>query len=214
MKKTEQKNVMDYLADILAWVLGGAMFLYLGFRTLNFLSFTLSDQDQIYKWLGWFSTTLGAVIFAIIYKRSFYFDRRARLWRSDEFRKTVSGVMAIVCALGEFALAAADMSLQAALKTGIVTMSEGELNTIIYGTAGLAFLVGLSVAMIKMTPRHPQTDPVIDMSEYDFDNNGVMDKQEQRNQQQRAMNVNASETEQVKQNGKEGVRENHPQKGQ
>lgn len=180
----EQKTFLDYLADIGAWVLGGAMFLYLGYRTLNFLSYTLSDQDQIYKYLGWFSTTIGAVIFAIIWKRSFYFDRRSGEWRSDEFRKTISLVMMIVCAFGEFALAAADMSLEAALKTGVVTMSEGELNTLILFTAGLAFLVGGAVAAIKMTPPHPRTDPIIDMSDQDADNNGVLDRNEQNNRNQ------------------------------
>ena len=177
----DKKTFMDYLADIGGWVLGIAMFIYLAYRTLNFLEFTFTDQDQMYKYLGLFSTTVGAVIFAIIFKRSFYFDRRARVWRSDEFRKAVSATMMVVCALGEVGLAFADMSIVTAMKTGVVTLSEGEINTFIWLTAGLAGLVGAAIAAIKLTAPHPKTDPEIDMSELDADNNGIFDRNEKKN---------------------------------
>lgn len=176
--KNNQKTVLDYLAELGAWGLGIAMFIYLGYRTLNFLSFTFSEQDQVYKWLGMFSTTIGAVIFAVIWKRSFYFDKRTRKWRSDEFRKSVSMAMMVICALGEAGLAYADVSLTMSKRTNIITLSPGELNTFIVLTIGLAFLVGLSIAAIKLTPPHPRTDPEIDMSELDMDNNGVLDRNE------------------------------------
>jgi len=160
----ENKVFLDYLADIAAWVLGGGIFIYLGFRTLDFLAWTFRDEDVIFSYLGLFSTTIGAAIFALIYKRSFYFDRRAQIWRSDEFKKTVSLVMAIACALGEIGLAVADMSLIASLKGGAIMLTEGELTTFMWATAGLAGLVGISIAVIKIVPPHPKTDPEIDMS--------------------------------------------------
>ena len=177
----DKKTFLDYLADIGGWVLGIAMFIYLAYRTLNFLEFTFTDQDQMYKYLGLFSTTVGAVIFAIIFKRSFYFDRRARVWRSDEFRRAISATMMVVCALGEVGLAFADMSIVTQMKTGVVTMTEGEINTFIWLTAGLAGLVGAAIAAIKLTAPHPKTDPEIDMSELDADNNGIFDRNEKKN---------------------------------
>jgi len=180
-KKNEMKNqktFIDYLADMGAWGLGLAMFIYLGYRTLNFVSFTFSEQDQIYKWLTLFSTTIGAIIFAVIYKRSNYFDYRTRRWRSDEFKKSVSLTMMIVCFLGEAGLAYADMSLEASKQLGVVTLSEGELRTFISLSVLLAFAVGVAVAAIKLTPPHPLTDPEVDMSALDTNNNGIFDRQE------------------------------------
>jgi len=187
----EQKVFLDYLSDMGAWALGGAMFIYLGYRTLDFLTFTFRDEDILFAFLGLFSTTIGAVIFAIIWKRSFYFDRSSRVWRSDEFKKTVSMVMMIVCAFGELLLAVADMTLVTAQKGGAVTMTEGELKMLMWLTAGLAAAVGVAVASIKLSRRNPRTDPEIDMSDVDANNNGVMDKNEHRPQ---GINVNALET--------------------
>jgi len=174
----EQKVFADYLAEIGAWVLGIAMFVYLGYRTLDFLTFTFREEDAFFAYLGLFSTTVGAVIFAIIYSRSFYFDRTSKVWRSDEFKKTVALVMTLICFAGEVALAVADMTIITAQKGGAVVMTEGELKTIMWLTAGLAGAVGAAVAAIKLTPRHPNTDPEIDMSEIDADNNGVEDSKE------------------------------------
>lgn len=180
MKKqmNERKEFLDYAAEIAAWVLGGAMFIYLGYRTLDFFTFTIRDSDAIIGYLGLFSTTIGAIIFSLIWKRAFYFDRRTGKWRSDEFRKTVAGIMAIVCALGELVIAVADMTIIADMRTGLVAMTESDLKTIIWATAGLAAMVGFSIAVIKMTPPHPFTDPEIDMSEQDANNNGILDRRE------------------------------------
>lgn len=188
----EQKVFADYLAEIGAWVLGIAMFIYLGYRTLDFLTFTFREEDAFFAYLGLFSTTVGAVIFAIIYSRSFYFDRTSKVWRSDEFKKTVALVMTLICFAGEVALAVADMTIITAQKGGAVVMTEGELKTIMWLTAGLAGLVGAAVAVIKLTPRHPKTDPVLDMSDKDVDNNGVLDNRERG---QKQVNVNALEME-------------------
>lgn len=187
----EQKVFADYLAEIGAWVLGVAMFVYLGYRTLDFLTFTFREEDAFFAYLGLFSTTVGAVIFAIIYSRSFYYDRTSKVWRSDEFKKTVALVMTLICFAGEVALAVADMTIITAQKGGAVAMTEGELKTIMWLTAGLAGLVGAAVAVIKLTPRHPKTDPVMDMSDKDTDNNGVLDNRERGG---KPVNVNALET--------------------
>ena len=187
----EQKVFADYLAEIGAWVLGIAMFIYLGYRTLDFLTFTFREEDAFFAYLGLFSTTVGAVIFAIIYSRSFYYDRTAKVWRSDEFKKTVALVMTLICFAGEVALAVADMTIITAQKGGAVAMTEGELKTIMWLTAGLAGLVGAAVAVIKLTPRHPKTDPIMDMSDKDTDNNGVLDSRERGG---KPVNVNALET--------------------
>jgi len=64
----EQKVFMDYLSDIGAWVLGGAMFIYLGYRSLDFLTFTFREEDALFAYLALFSTTIGAVIFAVIWQ--------------------------------------------------------------------------------------------------------------------------------------------------
>jgi len=187
---TERKEFLDYAAEIAAWVLGGTMFLYLGYRTLDFFTFTIRDGDGIIAYLGLFSTTIGAVIFALIWKRSFYFDRRTQKWRSDEFRKTIAGIMAAVCAIGELVIAVADMTIIADMRTDVLAMTESDLKTIVWATAGLAGLVGISIAIIKMTPPHPLTDPEIDMSDQDADNNGVLDRKQ--NTPVRPMNANAS----------------------
>ena len=187
----EQKVFADYLAEIGAWVLGIAMFIYLGYRTLDFLTFTFREEDAFFAYLGLFSTTVGAVIFAIIYSRSFYYDRTTKVWRSDEFKKTVALVMTLICFAGEVALAVADMTIITAQKGGAVMMTEGELKTIMWLTAGLAGLVGAAVAVIKLTPRHPKTDPIMDMSDKDTDNNGVLDSRERGG---KSVNVNALET--------------------
>ena len=176
--KKEKKEVVDYLADITLWILGGVMFIYLGFRTLDFLTFTFREEDVIFAYLGLFSTTVGSIIFALIYKRSFYFDRKAQVWRSDEFRKMVSMSMMFVCAVGELLIAVADMTIIADIKAGTAMMTEGDLKSIMWLTAGLAGAVGAAVAAIKLTPRHPKTDPEIDMSLIDADNNGVEDAKE------------------------------------
>jgi len=200
----EQKTFLDYLADIGAWVLGGAMFIYLGYRTLDFLTFTFREEDALFAYLGLFSTTIGAVIFALIYTRAFYYDRRARVWRSDESRKAISLVMMLICAGAEIALAVADMTIITAEKGGAIALTEGELKTFMWLTAGLAGLVGAAVAVIKMTPRHPQTDPEIDMSLQDANNNGVVDRNErkgqnngQQNNQQSQKQVYASDVKNV-----------------
>jgi len=70
-------------------------------------------------------------------------------------------------------------------------MTEGELKTIMWLTAGLAGLVGAAVAVIKLTPRHPKTDPILDMSDKDTDNNGVLDNRERGG---KTVNVNAMES--------------------
>lgn len=202
-QKKDKKEGMDYLADLLLWTLGGAMFVYLGYRTLHFLGFTFAEEDVIYSFLGLFSTTIGAVIFAVSYKRSKYFDTRpaskgGQVWREDAFRKTVSMAMMIVCALGEVALAFADMSLVTAQRSGVVTLTEGELVTYMWVTAGLAFLVGGAVAAIKLTDRHPKTDPVIDMSDLDADNDGVLDsRQEVVRQPVNILDLNPAQLEEV-----------------
>lgn len=177
-QKKERKEAIDYAADLAAWVLGGAMFIYLGYRTLDFFIFTFRDEDVIFAYLGLFSTTIGAIIFALIWKRSFYFDRSTQKWRSDEFRKTISLGMMVVCALGELIIAVADMTIISDMRTGIVMMTEGDMKSIMWFTAGLAGLVGAAIAAIKLTPRHPKTDPEIDMSEQDTDNNGILDHKE------------------------------------
>lgn len=194
--KKDEKTFLDYLSDMGAWVLGGAMFIYLGFRTLDFLTFTFREEDVLFAYLGLFSTTVGAIIFALIYKRSFYFDRKAQVWRSDEFRKTISLTMMVVCAFGELLLAVADMSVVTAMKSGVVTMTEGELNTFMWLTAALAGAVGVAIGAIKLTPRHPKTDPILDMSEVDSDNNGVEDYKEP--VKQSPMRQNAADMELVK----------------
>lgn len=176
--KKEKKEVVDYLADITLWILGGVMFIYLGFRTLDFLTYTFREEDVIFAYLGLFSTTVGSIIFALIYKRSFYFDRKSEVWRSDEFRKMVSMSMMVVCAVGELLIAVADMTIIADIKAGTAMMTEGDLKSIMWLTAGLAGAVGAAVAAIKLTPRHPQTDPEIDMSLIDTDNNGIEDSKE------------------------------------
>ena len=196
----EQKTVLDYLSDLAAWVLGGAMFVYLGYRTLDFLTFTFREEDVMFAYLGLFSTTVGAVIFALIYIRSFYFDRKTRQWKSDEFRKTVAMVMMVICALGEVLLAVADMSIVTAEKGSVITLTPGALKTFMWLTAGLAGLVGAAIAAIKIVPRHPSTDPVIDMSEHDANNNGIMDNREgkQNRAQQQPMVTHSAETDLVK----------------
>jgi hypothetical protein len=196
--KKEKKEVMDYLAEIASWVLGGAMFIYLGFRTLDFAMFTFREEDVVFAYLVLFSTTIGAIIFALIWKRSFYFDRKAQVWRSDEFRKTVSLVMMCVCAFGEVLLAVADMSIVTAEKGAVLTMDAGEVKLYMWLTAGLAALVGAAIAAIKLTPPHPLTDPQIDMSELDANNNGVMDRHENKQAQQKPVNTYAQDAELVR----------------
>jgi hypothetical protein len=176
-----KKEGFDYLAELLLWVLGGAMFIYLGFRTLHFLGFTFAEEDQIYSYLGLFSTTVGAVIFAVSFKRSKYFDNRpaskgGQVWREDAFKKMVSMVMMVICALGELGLAFADMSLVTAQRGGTVTMTEGELVTYMWLTAGLAAAVGAAVFAIKLHDANPKTDPLVDMSIQDANNDGVLDR--------------------------------------
>ena len=99
--------------------------------------------------------------------------------------------MTLICFAGEVALAVADMTIITAQKGGAVMMTEGELKTIMWLTAGLAGLVGAAVAVIKLTPRHPKTDPIMDMSDKDTDNNGVLDSRERGG---KSVNVNALET--------------------
>lgn len=196
----ERKVFIDYLADVAAWSLGGAMFIYLGYRTLDFMAFTFRDDDVVFAYLGLFSTTIGAIIFALIYKRSFYFDRKSQVWRSDEFRKMVALVMMVICALGELIIAVADMTIISEIKSGTIIMTEGDLKTIMWFTAGLAGLVGAAIAAIKLTPRHPKTDPEIDMSELDADNNGELDAEENKPVRpvQKPVNQNAADTELVR----------------
>lgn len=210
--KQEQKTGMDYLSDMAAWALGGAMFIYLGYRTLDFLAFTFREEDVVFSYLGLFSTTIGAVIFALIWKRSFYFDHKAQVWRSDEFRKTVALVMMVLCALGEVALAFADMSMITQIKSGLITLTEGEMNTFMWLTAGLAFLVGAAIAAIKLSPRHPRTDPQIDMSELDADNNGVEDRREAPRQRSRELRTAPQAL--AKDTEAEQLAENPPTSGQ
>jgi len=180
----EQKLFMDYLAELSAWLLGGAMFIYLGYRTLDFLTFTLREDDALFAYLGLFSTTGGAIIFALIRSRAFYFDRVTRKWRSDEFKKTISTVMMVVCFLGELLLAIADMSLVTSEKGGTFALTDGELKVLIWLTAGLAAAVGGAIASIKLTRPNPKTDPEIDMSDVDTNNNGVLDSREKNKPQQ------------------------------
>jgi hypothetical protein len=182
-KRAGKKEGFDYLAELLLWALGGAMFIYLGYRTLHFLGFTFAEEDQIYSYLGLFSTTIGAVIFAVSFKRSKYFDLRpasagGQVWREDAFKKMVSMVMMVVCALGELGLAFADMSLVTAQRGGAVTMTEGELITYMWLTAGLAAAVGGAVFAIKLHDPNPKADPIVDMSDKDADNNGVLDSRQ------------------------------------
>lgn len=174
-----KKTTIDYVSDYSAWILGAVMFVYLGYRTLDFLTWTFRAEDQIFAWLGLFSTTGGAIIFALIYSRAFYFDKQSRIWRSDEAKKAIALPMIIVCALGEVALAVADMTLIVDAKSGSLMMTDGELKTMMWLTAGLAGAVGAAVAAIKMSKVHPATDPEYDMSLLDADNDGVMDSKQQ-----------------------------------
>jgi hypothetical protein len=174
------KETMDYIADYGGWTLGVAMYIYLGFRTLDFLTWSFREEDVFFAYLGLFSTTVGAIIFAVIWVRSRYFDARAGVWRVDEARKSVALVMMFICAGGEVLLAVADMSLVTTAKGAVPTMTVGQLKTYMWLTACLAALVGGAIAKIHLTPRHPKTDPIIDMSELDVDNNGVLDYREEK----------------------------------
>lgn len=129
------------MAEFGAWALGIAMFVFLGYRTLHFLQWTFADQDQIFSYLGLFSTTCGAVVWGVIY----------RFGGLGERNKAIALLMLGIDLLGEMALAVADMTLVTSAREGW-TLTQGEINTFIWASAALAAMNGIAIFVVKLFP--------------------------------------------------------------
>lgn len=147
MAENKQKSVGSWLSEFGAWGLGGAMFVFLGFRTLHFLEWTFADQDKLFAYLGLFSTTLGAVIWGLIY----------RFGGMGSRNKAISLLMLGVDLIGEMALAVADMTLVTSQNGVGWSLTQGEVNTFIWAAAGLAAANGIAIFVVKLFPEenHP-----------------------------------------------------------
>lgn len=124
-----------WLAIIGEATLAVAMLLYLGMHSLNFFQWTFKGDQEIFSYLGLFTTSIGVLIWLAILK-----------WKAnDPFEKVVALIMLLVALIGEFLVAGFDMYLNISDASGAVAFTADEVRTMAYVIAGLALLNGLAL---------------------------------------------------------------------
>lgn len=116
-------------------VLAVAMLLYLGMHSYNFFTFTFHDDQWIFAILGLFTTSIGFILWLLIYLYV----------AEDGLEKAVSIVMMFVSLLGEFATAGFDMFMNISGTFNTQGWTPGDLRNMSYIVAGLALLNGLAL---------------------------------------------------------------------
>ena len=142
----KEKDTGYYIAEFGGYALAVAMFVFLAYRTYDFLAWTFRADQVLFAYLGLFATTGGAIIWGLIYRFS----------NLSNQMKAVAMSMMAVDLLGELLLAVADMTLVTAEKGAQYGLSAGQLTTAIWLSAGLAALNGVAIFFkIMHNPSRP-----------------------------------------------------------
>jgi len=124
-----------WIGLILKIVLAVAMIVYLGKHSLNFFLWTFQGKDQIFAWLGLFTTSIGVIIWLLAFK---YVAK-------NTWEKAIALAMLFVSLLGEFAVAGFDMYMNVSGQIANVVWTQEDLRSMSYVIAGLALLNGLAL---------------------------------------------------------------------
>lgn len=134
--ETQPNQSMGYwLGLILKIILAGAMILYLGKHSLNFFMWTFQGEDSIYAWLGLFTTSIGVIIWLVVFKYV----------AQNTWEKAIALIMMLVSLAGEFAVAAFDMYMNISGQIAEATWTPADLRNMSYVVAGLALINGLAL---------------------------------------------------------------------
>jgi hypothetical protein len=127
------KRILAYFGLV---VLSIGVLLFLGKHSLNFFMFTFSGDDELYAWAGLLLTSIGAVLWMIIFK-----------WLAEtKLQKTIALVMMFIALLGEFVTAGFDMYMQAMFADGFEFLPE-ELRSMTIVVSGLGLITGLALVL-------------------------------------------------------------------
>ena len=130
-----EKGVGYWLGLIFKIVLAVAMIAYLGKHSLNFFMWTFQGEDQIYAWLGLFTTSIGVIIWLLAYK----------FVAKNTFERSIALGMMFIALLGEFAVAGFDMYMNISGQIANVSWTQDDLRSMSYIVAGLALINGLAL---------------------------------------------------------------------
>lgn len=127
---------MAKIAHLLLWALGLALLAFTGFRTLDFLSMTLSADQQFIKYLALAAFDGGVLLWFMFAKHE------AKGWQ-----RAISYIMIFVCLTGVCLCTWADTFLVSS-HNGLVRLPPGLAETALYG---VLTIILLNVVLVVVT---------------------------------------------------------------
>lgn len=135
-KDEVRTNTAGYYLGLIAKILlAVAMLLYLGLHSFNFFMSTFQGDQWIFAILGLFTTSIGFILWLIIYLYA----------AEDGLEKAVSIIMLFVSLLGEFATAGFDMYMNISDSMNMAQFTPADIRNMSYIIAGLALVNGLAL---------------------------------------------------------------------
>jgi hypothetical protein len=131
-KENKMKDLAKWVGKLLFWVMAAALVAYAASRTLDFVSNTLSGNDQVVGYLTLFATTGGAIAWLMVF-----------LYNSEGIaQKGIALVMVVLDVLGEIALFTVDTLMQSGNNGMMAALAPEEIRTAVLG---MSALIGLNI---------------------------------------------------------------------
>lgn len=134
------KSVMYLVSRALVVIVAMALMLYLAARSLNFLQYTMTGDEQLYSYLGLMATSGAAAVWLLL----------ILFGQCSTGQLAIAYPFMLMGLLGEFGLAVADSYLGASLRDGIVKFTEQDLRLAILVAVGLASLQTLALIVFHL----------------------------------------------------------------
>jgi len=133
------------IATVLFYVISGALLVYAGSRSLDFIVQTLPPEQQIIGYLALAATSGGMIAWLLVF-----------MYKAEGLgQKVTAGIMVVVDMLGEFALFTMDTLYQTGEAGMTAKMLPDEIQMVILGMSGLIALnIMATVAFHLVEPEH------------------------------------------------------------
>ena len=170
-------NEKKILGGAIKILIGLIVFVFLGMHSINFFRFTFPDEQQLFSWLGFGLTGLGAVGYLIVF-----------ITEADTpLKRIISLVMTVICFAGEIFTAFYGIQVEAWQKLGFA-LTETDYQNMLTVVMILAFIH--AVALVA----YYAGDKIAEMFT-DADNNGKWDGFEKKKQTLKPVRQFGKETE-------------------
>jgi hypothetical protein len=121
------KHLSMWIGKLLFWVMVAALVVYAASRTLDFVSSTLGERDQVIGYLALFATTGGAIAWLSVFLHH----------SQGVAQKGIAFVMICLDVAGEIALFTVDTLMQSGNNGMVATLTPEEIRLTVLGMSAL-----------------------------------------------------------------------------